>query len=909
MGRYEAALLEMASQLDATSRERNDAIMQSAAAINGSRLGGGGGDYGHRPLTSEAMTLHFDPDGRAFLLAPFYNTAISVFDASLAALLAALYRAGRHSKSWKRALEKAREEESIAADARNSMMASDPLFLLLEARAAQRRARTASSTTAAGGSASAAGVQSDTLSRLTTGRFKTQLTSIAHPDMYGPHLGHAYRSAAAALATVHMTHAGNGYLTQTTSQHTGMPASSTSTAHNAAGELTGGETEDTGFTADFAQADESMSAASIPDPGGATPVDSRLDETGSGALVGSLLGPPAVPAGARLSPFALGIVTGNIRVRDSRGGGGGESGGPDSSRSGFGSGPTHRSGSRGEDLDGGVYSTDEVLAALSLGMVGGKAAHAQAPAPHPPSFDSPNDVGIDILPLVAHPDLSSFSSSSELISYLEKLQGATQHNICRLNALAAVKDARFDDVKRHLAAAEAAVRVRDEDAANQRYVLRYLVDTTSALREDIRRLRQAHTYTSLTASGGSSHVGSGMFTSGQQRGGGGSVGLSTPIPSPVPSPTRSVEDAFSGGERLHTGVLSAADAAAEAFLYDEDSSSGHLGRAVDGEHTPTGSSGSHEYPHSTRRALGKMWQRQLTTTSTTATNASHEDASVLHPEVATYSASLFGVDGGIEAEPSTKRRADAVADTPRRAVSSNSTGNGAGAPLQPTSVSTPTTAEMRLTARAPTPVKNTQSAAFAPKPATATAGPSLGPVTAAGGARGSASAAVLDSSVGASTPLSPFVTSMLNHIPRAGAGSTVDHDVTPSPTPLGGTQPRRRGSSVGESGGEEEEEEDEGVDETYDSFDYADEGDGAAGDGEDEVEYIVSHRLVPGTGSSSGSGSDGGASGTVLYRVHWRGTAPTDDEWFDREDLRTDFPQAVAEYERRNKALPWSRRA
>lgn len=78
---------------------------------------------------------------------------------------------------------------------------------------------------------------------------------------------------------------------------------------------------------------------------------------------------------------------------------------------------------------------------------------------------------------------------------------------------------------------------------------------------------------------------------------------------------------------------------------------------------------------------------------------------------------------------------------------------------------------------------------------------------------------------------------------------------------------------------------DDGIYNDDDGEGYGDEDGDFDGDDEDEedddeVEYIVSHRVVPGDAASSGAA--GGSGQRVLYRVHWRGTAPTDDEWFDR---------------------------
>jgi len=90
------------------------------------------------------------------------------------------------------------------------------------------------------------------------------------------------------------------------------------------------------------------------------------------------------------------------------------------------------------------------------------------------------------------------------------------------------------------------------------------------------------------------------------------------------------------------------------------------------------------------------------------------------------------------------------------------------------------------------------------------------------------------------------------------------------------------------------------ADEAYDDFPIA-------GD-DDEVECIVSHRvLAVATDGDGGGGGDTASTSRVLYQVHWRGSLPSEDEWFDRDDLLVDFPRAVAAYEaklRRGGSVP-----
>ena len=51
---------------------------------------------------------------------------------------------------------------------------------------------------------------------------------------------------------------------------------------------------------------------------------------------------------------------------------------------------------------------------------------------------------------------------------------------------------------------------------------------------------------------------------------------------------------------------------------------------------------------------------------------------------------------------------------------------------------------------------------------------------------------------------------------------------------------------------------------------------------EDTIEYIVAQRLQK---------------GRLMYKVHWLHSLPKEDEWFPREDLVAEFPEAVKQYE------------
>jgi len=95
------------------------------------------------------------------------------------------------------------------------------------------------------------------------------------------------------------------------------------------------------------------------------------------------------------------------------------------------------------------------------------------------------------LATLKHPLFDSFESPSMLQSYCSALSTSCSDNVKRIDELFAAKDQRFDEVKRHLAAAETALRVRDEDVQSQRYVLKYLVDATSSLRKQLSESRNA----------------------------------------------------------------------------------------------------------------------------------------------------------------------------------------------------------------------------------------------------------------------------------------------------------------------------------------------------------------------------------------------------------------------------------
>ena len=144
-----------------------------------------------------------------------------------------------------------------------------------------------------------------------------------------------------------------------------------------------------------------------------------------------------------------------------------------------------------------------------------------APGPWPPGSSAASP------PTYPHPHFDAFATVDALLAQCSLLGAACAHNAARLNQLCAAKDGRFDEVKRHLAAAEAALRLRDEDVQSQRYVLRYLVDTTAQLREDLRRAR-----------GKAAAVMSGEFLEEEGEEEGALVLPPPPLPPPPPPPPR-----------------------------------------------------------------------------------------------------------------------------------------------------------------------------------------------------------------------------------------------------------------------------------------------------------------------------------------------------------------------------------
>jgi len=89
-----------------------------------------------------------------------------------------------------------------------------------------------------------------------------------------------------------------------------------------------------------------------------------------------------------------------------------------------------------------------------------------------------------------HPPFSTLPSTASVLAHCAALVVASGMNTSRMNTLLEVKDVQFNEVKKGLAAAEAAVRLRDEEVASQRHVMRYLVDSTVTLREEIKRLKR-----------------------------------------------------------------------------------------------------------------------------------------------------------------------------------------------------------------------------------------------------------------------------------------------------------------------------------------------------------------------------------------------------------------------------------
>ena len=67
---------------------------------------------------------------------------------------------------------------------------------------------------------------------------------------------------------------------------------------------------------------------------------------------------------------------------------------------------------------------------------------------------------------------------------------------------------------------------------------------------------------------------------------------------------------------------------------------------------------------------------------------------------------------------------------------------------------------------------------------------------------------------------------------------------------------------------------------------------------EDSVEYIVSRRV-----------DKNSETGELEYKVHWLGTDATEDEWFLRGALVNDYPEMLAEYDRKEDARQAKKRA
>lgn len=79
------------------------------------------------------------------------------------------------------------------------------------------------------------------------------------------------------------------------------------------------------------------------------------------------------------------------------------------------------------------------------------------------------------------------SDPAALMSAVRSLGAACADNSTRLDSLCAAKDSAFDDMKRALASSQAAVTRREADLRSQSFVLKYLVETTTALRGALRR--------------------------------------------------------------------------------------------------------------------------------------------------------------------------------------------------------------------------------------------------------------------------------------------------------------------------------------------------------------------------------------------------------------------------------------
>lgn len=642
--------------------------------------------------------------------------------------------------------------------------------------------------------------------------------SVSSPDAFGPHLGHEHKLASRVLAAIHNQHSSNSV------QRPDDTSPAKTPTHLA------------GMHRQFSFAGAAASAATD-----AAGVSSAVPAT---ARAHALLMPPALPPGATLSPLAMAILSGDITF------------------------------ARTADAGSTAPEAATVTASLDVHF-----SRSNGGAPSDPSLDSARGDGLGSssgLILIVHPKLTTFKTAADLMTYCRQLTVCCFDNVSRLDALCAVKDARFDDVKRHLSAAESSVRLRDEDAANQRYVLRYLVDTTSQLRDEIRRLKASSSRRGVAASalGLSGADASSVITGGASAdvspegsflSAGESVGphdRSTAPSTRGASPTGGLEDSY---------VLEDED----DFAFDGRPLQNLLRR---------------------RDAKGLDTRAPLVEQSAAATDTplppSSGDRVVLSPQKQWPALPATVVPAMTAAGPSAPPGMTLVRvasdRVPGHFVSSTASVSRAGDAVVG-SATTATTAAASAVVSQPPPARPP------PAPAAAAVVPAsqavLPPVPAAAPANQPA-----PFPVPAAAAASPLPAHMLRD-----AGAVVDDDHTQTVLIPSIRSVLDTAQSIPEEDEEAEEEDEDGGGSARSQLDDEDEwlppsppravtgaaASSEAGEDEDSVECIVGHRAV----AKAGGGM------TVMYRVRWKNSTPAEDEWFHREDLLHDFPHAVRVYE------------
>lgn len=605
----------------------------------------------------------------------------------------------------------------------------------------------------------------------------------------------------------------------------------------------------------------------------------------------------------------------------------------------------------------------------------------------PPSV--PSGASSDGATAVTHPPFESFSSVSGLVSYCSKLAACTVENCQRLDELIAVKDMRFDEVKRHLAAAEAAVRVRDEDVQNQRYVLKYLVDTTAQLREDLSHARQAAISTSVGGKGsrGSAGVPTPTNTSSFTPDGltGSDTGSKRPrqrsalhlegsesargaVPtlmatlSPIGSPVR----ALSSPDGSPNSVASAPSASAVRFMaapqtvqeryplsVSSSSSSSAAEARPGGEGSTLGQGRRGDSLPVIAAKLDLDMEMQLPKNPSSLRHGLTEAS--IPPAAAAVPAGRSGATHGpVPGRRAEQQEDDLVLDDDEeeaaeaddldlddsdfRAVALSPPASALGASMRfktptlgptnepqqlPVSVLEPHTAHHTQTANtaqvapeeeeedgtdqlssmaedsgedetaAPTAavaVSEPAPGSQLPKPAGKMQRADVGASRAAQPepqqAKGSLDPWKLSpspSAVTAKGAVPVAVSDIMQTVHAGGHATSTLNAATLGKPPRPPMAPR---TSV-----------------MLSNADYGDGGDGSSldplshgaaelGDGDDEIEQIIAHRIVAGPGGQP----------KMLYKVRWKGADPSEDEWFPREDLAADFPAQVASYEKGLKA-------